>query len=240
MHIFFSTHIEGNTIFLGDEESNHCKNVLRLQAGAQVLVTDGKGYWYDAVVDTLGKKEVSLTVLQTREGERNRNYYLHIAIAPTKNIDRMEWFVEKAVEIGVDEISFIQTARTERKHLSVERMEKIAVAAMKQSVKATATKINELTAFDKFLKNTGSDSCNFIAHLAEGLPRKTLKDELIAVQGKNQPSLVMLIGPEGDFTESEIKTSLGKAFVPVSLGASRLRTETAGVVACHTASLLLA
>ena len=176
------------------------------------------------------KRNCKLTILEKISFEQPQKH-IHIAIAPTKNQDRIEWFVEKCIEIGVQEITFLNCARTERNKLNMERIDRIAVSAMKQSLKYWMPQINELVDFKTFTKDC-KDSSKMIAHLNEG-------DRLFIQTIKHpQPSYCMLIGPEGDFTDNEVALAIENGFIPVSLGESRLRTETAGMVSCVQLNLL--
>lgn len=224
--LFYTPLIErGHSAFVLDEqESKHAVRVLRLSAGSEVGLVDGKGTRYRArIVDPHPKRTV-LEVVETI-AEPGHPYYLHIAIAPTKNMERTEWFLEKATEIGVDEITPIICERSERKDVKLERLEKIVVAAMKQSLKARLPIINAPIKYERFINqlHTG-DKC--IAHCATG-DKKYLKD--IVTKGG---SSLLLIGPEGDFSDVEINQALNQRFVATSLGTSRLRTETAALAGC--------
>ena len=232
MHLFYTPDISGAEYALSEEESKHAVRVLRLEAGETVQLVDGKGGLYEAKVTAPNPKRCQLEITKTVSEFGKKPYRIHIAVAPTKNLDRMEWFVEKAVEIGIDEISFLKCARSERKELKLDRLEKIAVSAMKQSLKAYLPKLNELSPYKTFLANLDSVSNSYIAHLEKG-NRTDLKQ--INASGK---SYCVLIGPEGDFTPEEIEMALAKGVKPVTLGESRLRTETAALVACHTLNLL--
>jgi len=224
MHIFYTPDINSDTYILSEEESKHCIKVLRLDAGSLLYLVDGKGGFYEALLEDPHPKRTKLKILSKLENFGKRNHYVHIAIAPTKNADRIEYFVEKCVEIGVDEITLIQTKHSERKNQKTERLEKIAISAMKQSLKAYLPKVNELMDFDKFIK-TANFEAKFVAHLSEDA--KPLKD---VVTIKNE--ILLMIGPEGDFAQDEILLAQKYDFQLVTLGNSRLRTETAGVVAC--------
>jgi 16S rRNA (uracil1498-N3)-methyltransferase len=233
MHLFYTPDISGTEYTLSEEESKHAIRVLRLEAGETVQLVDGKGGLYEAKVTDPNPKRCKLEIIKTIQEFGKKPYHIHIAVAPTKNLDRMEWFIEKAVEIGIDEISFLKCARSERKELKLDRLEKIAVSAMKQSLKAYLPKLNELMPYKTFLANLDTDSRAYIAHLEKGT-RQDLKQ--IETTGNN---FCVLIGPEGDFTPEEIEMALAKGIKPVTLGESRLRTETAALVACHTLNLLL-
>lgn len=202
-----------------------------MKAGDKIELIDGVGGFYEAEIVHPHHKHCEVKILHKTENFNKRNHYLHIAIAPTKNIERLEWFLEKATEIGIDEITPIICRFSERKIIKPERLEKVIVSAMKQSIKAYLPKLNEACTFDEMIKRNEAKQ-KFIAHCYAG--DKTLLQQ--AYQ-KGSDSFI-LIGPEGDFSEDEVTLALQKDFRPISLGNSRLRTETAGVVACHTINLL--
>lgn len=222
MQLFYCPDISSTPI-LPIDEARHCIKVLRKKTGDEIDIIDGKGNLYQAELlnDNFKKCEVKITNTISEFGKRDK--YLHIAIAPTKNLDRIEWFVEKAVEIGVDKISFILTSNSERRNLKLDRIEKKAISAMKQSIKATLPILNELTTLKEFVSNCTNNQ-RFIAHL-ENEPKSLTEFEL-----KN--NICMLIGPEGGFSEEEIDIAKEYNFTPTLLGKSRLRTETAGIVSC--------
>lgn len=214
----------GKLHFLNEEDARHCVKVLRKNVQDKIHVVDGVGGIYECEIVKAHEKKCELKVLSAEQNFQKRNHFLHIAIAPTKNADRIEYFIEKCVEIGVDEITLIQTKHSERKHQKVERLEKIAISAMKQSLKAYLPKINELISIEKFFKNTECDN-KFIGHLTQdSIPLKS------AINQKSD--YLIMIGPEGDFSKEEIEQARNAGFQVVTLGNSRLRTETAGVVAC--------
>jgi 16S rRNA (uracil1498-N3)-methyltransferase len=228
MNLFYQPNLPEAT-YLDTEESKHCVKVLRMQAGDSIEVIDGKGSLFKADIIEANHKKCSFSILEKITTEQS-SFRKHIAIAPTKNIDRIEWFVEKAVEIGIDEISFILCDHSERKVLKPERLEKKALSAMKQSYKFWMPKINELKPYNDFLqlKHKGMKSIAFV-DFENPVQLKDLLDS-------KQDSLV-LIGPEGDFSEQEVKLAEEAGFKKVGLGNSRLRTETAGIVACHLMNL---
>ena len=232
MQLFYTENIENGFINLEAEEARHCAQVLRKQIGDSIQVIDGKGNWYEAVLEECSKKKCLARITSEKE-ENLRDFKIHIAIAPTKNISRFEWFLEKATELGIDEITPLLCQRSERKVVRLDRLNKILVAAMKQSLKASLPQLNELTKFKDFVKNTETgNNQNFIAHCEESV-KVPLTENYKA--GKN---VCILIGPEGDFSAEEINLALENGFKAVSLGESRLRTETAGLVACHTIHLM--
>lgn len=231
MHIFYSPRISESNFYLEEDESRHAVKVLRMKEKDRLTVVDGKGNLYEAEIFQADPKKCILKLLRSESSFGKRDFYIHIAIAPTKNMDRIEWFTEKSVEIGVDKISFIQCQRSERKNINIERIEKIAVSAMKQSLKAYLPEITEMIPFKNFI-NMPLEEQLFIAHLEEG-ERKDLQN---AAQKKR--NYCILIGPEGDFSPEEISLAKTKGFVPVGLGPARLRTETAGVISCHILNLV--
>ena len=226
MHLFYTPDIQGDTYTLNEEESNHCNKVLRLSVGSVVYLIDGLGGLYTAQITEAKKKAVNLSITHVQREFGKRNHHLHIAIAPTKNIDRLEWFLEKATEIGIDEITPIICERSERKVVKEERLEKIITAAVKQSLTAYHPKLNSITSYEDFIKKN-FPSTKLIAHCLDDLPRQAI-DQLIVPH----ESYLLLIGPEGDFTPKEITLALQNAYKPVTLGNTRLRTETAALAAC--------
>jgi 16S rRNA (uracil1498-N3)-methyltransferase len=231
VQLFYNKDFNPEQAALTEEESGHCVRVLRQKVGDSIHIVDGKGNLYKAEITDDNPKRCALKVLGITQQFGKKHYYIHLAIAPTKNIDRMEWMVEKAVEIGVDEITFLLTDRTERRHLKADRMKKIAISAMKQSVKAYLPKVNELVDYKKFVTNAEQDEL-FIAHLVEGERHSLYRT------AQTSKSYCILIGPEGDFSPQEVTIALQNRFTPVTLGTNRLRTETAGIVVCHTLNLI--
>jgi 16S rRNA (uracil1498-N3)-methyltransferase len=231
MHIFYTPDIESTQYTLSGEESKHCSRVLRLQKKDLVHLVDGKGGLFVAEILDDHPKRTVLQVLDAQLEYQKRNHHLHIAIAPTKNMDRLEWFLEKATEIGIDEITPIICERSERKEVKTERLEKVVVAAMKQSLKAYSPRINEPIAIQKFISKADTDF-KYIAHC---LPHD--KQEIKNSFSQHQ-SYTILIGPEGDFSEIEINNALQSGFLPITLGNSRLRTETAALQACFEINYL--
>lgn len=231
MHIFYTPDIKGDTYTLSEQESKHAVRVLRLKHNNEVKLTDGVGTMYTAKVADPHPKRCTLTVLSSLTEYGKRPYYLHIAIAPTKNIDRLEWFLEKATEIGIDEITPIVSSHSERKVVKEERLDKVIVAAMKQSIKGYKPVLNPLVGFSNFLKQERTGKL-CIAH-CNNTKKTTFKNMCEA-----NKHITILIGPEGDFSETEVNEAIKVGAIPVSIGESRLRTETAGVIACHTLNLL--
>jgi 16S rRNA (uracil1498-N3)-methyltransferase len=233
MHLFYTPDILSNTYTLNEEESKHCVRVLRLSIGDKIQLIDGNGGWYEAEIIDDNQKRCTVTILQTQKEVGKRNWQLHIAIAPTKNMDRLEWFIEKATEIGIDEISLLDCANSERTIVKTERLNKVVISAMKQSMKAYLPKVNEVLSFEKFIASTKDfNGQKFIAHCHTSL-RPHVKSLYTT-----QQNVLMLIGPEGDFTIEEVKLAVNNNFKEISLGTSRLRTETAALYACTTINIL--
>lgn len=230
MALFYVPNLSAACI-LPDEESTHAVKVLRLKTGDSIQIVDGNGGFFNARITTPHHKHCGFEITETLVDASARNYKLHIAIAPTKNIERLEWFIEKATEIGIDEITPIFCRNSERKIVKEERLEKIIVSAAKQSLKAHFPVLNPACTFNEFVKNYQADQL-LIAHCYN-----EQKNELKTVV-KPAHSVIILIGPEGDFSPEEVSTALQSGYQPVSLGNSRLRTETAGVVACCTVALM--
>ena len=231
MHIFYSPEISPDYTFLNEQESYHCIKVLRLSKNDIIHVIDGKGGYYIAEITNPNPRQCAFKIIESCKEYGKRNFSIHIAIAPTKNINRFEWFLEKATEIGVDEITPLRCERSERKTLKKERLEKIIISAMKQVGRAYKPKLNIITPIDTFL-DTDFSGKGFIAH-CEGEEKPLLID--VYVPGEN---VFILIGPEGDFSPSEIAAAMDKKMTAVALGPDRLRTETAGLVACFTINLM--
>ena len=246
MYLFYCPDIDVKQA-LGEEESAHCVRVLRYTAGDEILITDGRGTTYTARITNPHPKHCEFEIISSEKQAPHHAFHLHIAIAPTKNIERLEWAIEKCVEIGVDEITPLLCRFSERKQLRTDRLEKIILSAAKQSLTPYLPVLHELTPYEEFIKQCTKDESTmyegctkekskkvqkFIAHCYKE-DKRLLKDEI--ERGRD---VLVMIGPEGDFSEQEVADALGLGFVPVSLGSSRLRTETAGVVACHTAVLL--
>lgn len=233
MHLFYTPDIAPShpQYFLNEEESKHAVRVLRLEIGSEVQLIDGKGGLYTAQIKDAHPKRTILQITNVVTGYGKRNHYLHIAIAPTKNLDRLEWFLEKATEIGIDEISLIICQRSERKEAKTERLNKIITAAIKQSLKAYHPILNEPVALNKFLSQP-FDGQKFIAH-CEDSGKTSLSAEL-----NTQSKYLILIGPEGDFSPAEIDSALHNGYKAITLGESRLRTETAALEACFEVNFL--
>lgn len=233
MQLFYTPDIDPSLpqYFLSEEESKHAVRVLRLAVGDEVTLIDGKGGLYKAEIKDAHPKRTILQINSVTTGFNKRNHYLHIAIAPTKNLDRVEWFLEKATEIGIDEITLIICQRSERKEAKVERLDKIITSAIKQSIKAYHPVLNAPIALNHFLKQP-FDGQKFIAHCDEG------EKISLAQSIEKQTRYLILIGPEGDFTQAEVDAALQNGYKAITLGESRLRTETAALEACFEVNFL--
>jgi 16S rRNA (uracil1498-N3)-methyltransferase len=233
MQLFYTPDIEpkNTQYFLSEEESKHSIKVLRMSVGDKLQLIDGKGGLYEAEITDAHPKRTILKINSVITEYGRRDHYLHIAIAPTKNIERLEWFLEKATEIGIDEISLIICQRSERKEAKAERLDKIITSAMKQSLKAYHPVLNETVAFPTFINN-GFEGQKFIAHCMHS-NKANLKDVI-----KSNGRYLIIIGPEGDFTPKEVDDALQLDFNAITLGESRLRTETAALEACFEINFL--
>jgi 16S rRNA (uracil1498-N3)-methyltransferase len=250
MALFYVPTLSAGNV-LSEEESQHAVKVLRLQVGDEITVVDGTGGFYKANIINPHHKHCTFEITETISEYGKRDFHLHIAIAPTKNMERLEWFVEKATEIGIDEITPLVCRFSERKVIKAERLEKIIVSAAKQSVKAYFPVLNPLCTFEELMSKHQA-SQKFIAHCYTSPPAPLLKERgedaqsleeslterrLLQNEIRKSSDVFILIGPEGDFSKEEVQKALSAGFIPVSLGSSRLRTETAGMVACHTVNL---
>ncbi|ERJ60503.1 16S rRNA (uracil(1498)-N(3))-methyltransferase [Sphingobacterium paucimobilis] len=235
MHLFYTADIEPHhTVFLlHEEESKHAIRVLRLQTGDVIHLVDGRGGLYETEIIDPHPKRTSLKVLHVQTQFGIQPYHLHMVVAPTKNMDRLEWFLEKATEIGVQEFTPIICEHSERKEVKVERLEKVAISAMKQSLKAYLPQVNPAIPFNRFLQQiAGKDFSKGIAHCVDS------EKKYISNAFQPKANYLLLIGPEGDFSEKEISQALDAGFIPISLGEARLRTETAALAAVLEISLL--
>ena len=231
MNVFYLPTAQLGTISFPEEESKHIVKVLRMKEGDRFCVTDGNGSLYDAELVDAHPKRAAAELSNQRQGYDIRDFKVSIAIAPTKLNERTEWFLEKATEIGIDEVKLFASYHSERRTANVERFKKIIVAAMKQSVKSKMPVIKDMVAFDKLVRQD-YDGQKFIAWIDDDVT-----EQLCDLYRKGENALV-LIGPEGDFSKEEVALAKENGFVPVSLGKARLRTETAAVVACHTIQLI--
>jgi 16S rRNA (uracil1498-N3)-methyltransferase len=228
MQIFYAPDINGDSYTLDENESKHIIRVLRMKKGTGVRLIDGRGNLYDGVIENPDQKSCTISITGILRDFEKRDYRLHIAISPLKNPERFEWFIEKSVEIGVDEITPLICRNTEKHSIKKERINNLIISAMKQSLKATKTKLNEPRSFAEFIADK-PDGKRMIAHCNDSFKRikiseACLKDETVTI----------LIGPEGDFSKEEISKASENGYLNIHLGKSRLRTETAGVAACHS------
>ncbi len=232
MQLFYNSELTEHSfqVTFSKEESKHIIKVLRKSVGDELHITNGKGWLFIAKI-TLADIKNCLTDIVSKTFHPKKNYQVHLAVAPTKMNDRYEWFLEKATEIGVDSIIPIICSHSERKIINVERFEKILLAAMKQSNQYYLPTLQPQINFNEFIKQNFNGQ-KFIAHCEE-TDKKTLKSVL-----KPETDVLMMIGPEGDFSVKEIETAIINQFIPVTLGTTRLRTETAAIVACHSVALM--
>lgn len=230
MQLFYCSELEGNTHILNEKESKHIIRVLRLKKGDIIHLTDGKGSLFKSQIVDTQSKQCSLNILEVQTEHGKKNFKIHIAIAPTKNINRFDWFLEKATEIGIDEITPLICEHSERKEIKNKRSEKILISAIKQSHKAYLPLLNKAFKFKDFIK-TDFKGLKFIAYCEN--KSKHLKEAY-----KPKSDALILIGPEGDFSFEEIQLAKKNGFEIVNLGPGRLRTETAAIVACHTLNLI--
>ncbi|HUH25814.1 MAG TPA: 16S rRNA (uracil(1498)-N(3))-methyltransferase [Flavobacterium sp.] len=232
MQLFYSSDIDTNSkeFIFDKEESKHIIKVLRKQEGAILHITNGKGFLFISEITLASEKKCVVQIIETQFFKK-RSYHIHLAVAPTKMNERFEWFLEKATEIGVDEITPIICEHSERKIVKNDRFEKVLISAMKQSNQFYLPKLNEPIKLTDFLSKE-MEGQKFIAHCEE-TSKKELKNEI-----KTNQKYTLLIGPEGDFSTNEINKALANDYKPVALGNTRLRTETAAIVGCHTFVLM--
>ena len=228
---FYSDNIFNDNIILSDEEAYHVLKVLRKNKGDKIFVVDGKGGLYETALESDNINKCRLKILDEHKEFEKPSHYIHIAISPPKNHGRIEWFVEKSVEIGIQEISFIHSHCSERNNIKLNRIKNRAISSMKQSLRAYLPKINDMINFKDFINN-----CNNLEKYVGYLKDDNVK--LLSNVSKSGNNYCVLIGPEGDFTLEEIDDALDSGFQCISLGKSRLRTETAGMVACHALNML--
>jgi 16S rRNA (uracil1498-N3)-methyltransferase len=228
MQIFYAPYITGDTYTLDEKESRHLIRVLRMTKGSAVRLIDGKGNLYEGIINDPDQNKCTIVITGKTTDFEKRNYRLHVAISPLKNPERFEWFVEKSVEIGIDEITPLICKNTEKPVIKSDRLNNLIISAMKQSLKAKRTVLNEPSTFKDFI-SMKPDAILMIAHCDGSLIRRRVSD--VYTKGRNA---IILIGPEGDFTKEEIDSAINNGFIPVHLGTSRLRTETAGIAVCHS------
>jgi len=230
MQLFYQANIVDGINLLDEEESRHIQKALRLTVGDTIRLTDGKGYYYEAQLAPNQGRSSAFKVL-TKTLSPAPKHSIHVAIAPTKNADRIEWFVEKVVELGIQQISFVLCDNSERKTINLDRIEKKAISAMKQSGQYHLPMINELIPYKQFVKTVKEEE-RFIGFVDDENPHHLMN------LAKSNDSYVILIGPEGDFSNAELELAIENKFKKISLGSTRLRTETAGIAACHILNLV--
>ncbi|NTW32337.1 MAG: 16S rRNA (uracil(1498)-N(3))-methyltransferase [Bacteroidetes bacterium] len=230
MQLFFVPDILTGNNSLNDDESRHCIKVLRLKKNDFIHITDGKGNLFKAQITDNNSKKCNFSIVETTADYGNRNYKLHIGIAPTKNIDRIEWFLEKATEIGIDEITPVICEHSERRTVNTDRLNRIIISAMKQSLKAYMPLLNKEKKFNEFITNLPK-APKYIGYC---------NDDTVKLKNVYTPKndAIILIGPEGDFSETEINSAKKNDFISINLGNNRYRTETAALMACHTIFLM--
>ncbi|MFM6954716.1 MAG: 16S rRNA (uracil(1498)-N(3))-methyltransferase [Sphingobacteriaceae bacterium] len=231
MHLFYTPDIILPSYTLSEEESKHAIRVLRLQVHDEVILVDGKGSKYTAQITDANPKKTLLQITHSQHEVGKRNHYLHIAVAPTKNIERLEWFLEKATELGIDKITPIICDRSERKEVKTERLNKIITSAVKQSIKAYHPVLQAAIPYKQFIQQDLLGK-GFIAHCMEG------EKPLLPQVCNPHDQCTVLIGPEGDFTPQELAAAQAAGYTAISLGEARLRTETAALAACFEINLL--
>ncbi len=230
MHFFYTPDISSSNE-LPENEAQHCIRVLRLKEGDTIKLTDGRGFFYNAIITLESPRHCMVDVIETLAQPLHWKNRIEIAVAPTKNMDRMEWFAEKATEAGINKVSFLNCRFSERKDLKASRIEKILISAMKQSMQATLPSIQEITDFKKFITQDFPGQ-KLIAHCYPG------QKSLLCQTYLPGEDVLILIGPEGDFSEEEVQEAIKEGFLPVSLGENRLRTETAALYACQTIHII--
>jgi 16S rRNA (uracil1498-N3)-methyltransferase len=228
MQVFYAPGISDSTFTLDERESRHTIRVLRMKSGDQVRLIDGRGNLYEGLITDPDQKKCVISINSVINNFETKSYKLHMAVSPLKNPDRYEWFVEKAVEIGVDEITPLICRNTEKQTVKPDRLRNLIISAMKQSLKAKDTILNEPCQLKEII-SLNHPGKMMIAHCNDKIKRNSIGD----IYNKGEDAII-LIGPEGDFSETEIEDACKKGFSPVHLGNSRLRTETAGISACHS------
>ena len=228
MEIFYAPDISGDFYTLDEKESKHIIRVLRMVKDQEVKLIDGRGNLFSGIIKEPDQKKCVIQITDVINDYERKAYKLHIAISPLKNPERFEWFIEKSVEIGIDQITPVISKNTEKTGIKAERINNLIISAMKQSLKAVKPALNEPCEFREFIKGQ-SGGIRMIAHCNTRISRQSISE----VYRKNNDA-TLLIGPEGDFSLEEIESAVAMGFIPVHLGASRLRTETAGVAACHS------
>ena len=231
MNVFFLSDAKLGMISLPEEESKHCVKVLRMKEGDRFCVSNGKGSLFDAELLDANPKKAVASLYNEYAGYDNKDFVLEIAIAPTKSNDRTEWFLEKATEIGIDKVKLFASCHSERKVANVDRFRKVMIAALKQLIKSKLPLIEDVVSLETLVKQP-FDGKKYIAYISENVT-----EQLCDIYKKGD-NVLILIGPEGDFSPKEVRVAMDYGFIPVSLGHARLRTETAALVACHTVQLI--
>ena len=230
-HFFYSSDIFDEFIIIGGDEAHHAIKVLRKKEGDIIFVVDGLGGVYETIIENAAIDDCKLKIMNKKKNYHKPDHYIHIAICPTKSHDRLEWFIEKSVELGIQEISFLKTQRTERDNVKINRIVKRSISSMKQSLKAYLPIINDMVDFNYFIKNC-TNNHKYIGHLNH---ENTRMLSHVAPAGKNY---CVMIGPEGDFTDKEILDAKDNEFDCILLNQARLRTETAGLAACQILNII--
>lgn len=233
MMLFYTENIDDNIAFLGEEESLHCARVLRKRVGDEIHLVDGHGKIFVGNIISLNKKKVEVQLNRVVVEEQKMPFSVNIAIAPTKNIGRIEWFLEKSTEVGLDSVYFIETEHSERRKVRLDRLQKIVLSAMKQSKRTFLPQLNDLQKLESFLKTAPDFDQKFVAWCVEGT------DNLLKNNINSNASIMVLIGPEGGFSPDEVELCKQYGYEPISLGKSRLRTETAGLMAVATVNICI-
>jgi 16S rRNA (uracil1498-N3)-methyltransferase len=226
MPVFYTNQISGSEAIFDEEESRHVIRVYRMKEGDRLEFVDGSGNLYQAMISSPDPRGTRIRILNREAGHLVRKFHLHIAIAPTKSTERFEWFLEKATEIGIEEITPILCEHSERSRLRHERLHRVMVSAMKQSGRALLPKLNSITPFEEFISREKADA-RYIAHCRTG------RTEVLTEKPGSASSWLMMIGPEGDFSEDEIGFACRNGFKGIRLGVATYRTETAGIIACQ-------
>jgi len=232
MQLFYTENISGQTAYFDNEESVHGLRVLRMHKGDSITFTDGSGNLYEGLISSDDPRKMEAVIVSSHPGYGKKPYKLHLAVSPLKNTDRFEWLIEKAVEIGVDVITPIICERSEKPGIRKERISKLIISAMKQSLKCSCPKLNEPIPLSKFIGENIS-GFRLIAHCNEDIRRISITEAI-----KPAKDYLILIGPEGDFTNEEVALATKAGFISVHIGNSRLRTETAGIAACCSVYLM--
>jgi 16S rRNA (uracil1498-N3)-methyltransferase len=232
MQIFYAPGVEGDIHFLDEKESRHCIKVLRMGAGSAVNIIDGAGNLYEGIIDNPDPRKCRIEIHKVIRDFEKRNYRLHVSISPLKNQERFEWFIEKSVEIGIDEITPLICKNTEKLRVKAERLNGIIISAMKQSLKAYKPILNDAISFGDFIRKEYNGRKLF-GHCNSSGKRNRIDQEY-----HKGDEAVIMIGPEGDFSDNEIETAIGCGFNPVHFGNSRLRKEKGGIAACYSINYL--